>query len=89
MIKDANVVQRYRFGLRTADYLICGRCGVYIAAVLAERDRFYGIAILNALDDSVRFTLPPKPANYSAEDAAARRRRRCAHWTPTEIVTAN
>lgn len=37
-IHEAEAVQRYRFGLGTADYFLCGRCGVYVAAVLAEGD---------------------------------------------------
>ena len=86
-IRDAVAVQHYRFGLATADYFLCGRCGVYVAAVLAEGDDLYGIAIVNALDDAARFAQPPKPADYSAEDEAARRRRRRTRWTPTEIVT--
>jgi hypothetical protein len=85
-IHDAAAVQRYRFGLATADYFLCGRCGVYLAAVLTDGGDLYGIAIVNALDDAARFTQPPKPADYSAEDAAARRRRRRTRWTPTEIV---
>ena len=88
-IHDADAVQRYRFGLATADYLLCGRCGVYVAAVLAEGDELYGIAIVNALDDAASFTQSPKPADYSAEGEAARRRRRRARWTPAEITMAN
>jgi hypothetical protein len=88
-VHDESAVQRYRFGLATAEYLLCRRCGVYVAAVLAEGEKLYGIAIVNALDDAARFTQPPKPADYSAEDAAARRRRRRTRWTPTDIVTAS
>ncbi|HMA16311.1 MAG TPA: hypothetical protein VKP12_16105, partial [Kiloniellaceae bacterium] len=49
-VHDADAVRRYRFGLATADYFLCGRCGVYVAAVLGEGDKLYGIAIVNALD---------------------------------------
>ena len=86
-IHDEDAVERYRFGLATADYVLCGRCGVYLAAVLADGDALYGIAIVNVLDDAARFTQPPKPADYSAEDEAGRRKRRRTRWTPTEIVT--
>src|SRR2546422_3499160 len=27
---------RYRFGLETADFLVCTRCGIYVAAVMEE-----------------------------------------------------
>ena len=30
---DWSLVELYRFGMRTADFLICRRCGVFIAAV--------------------------------------------------------
>src|SRR3546814_8578254 len=67
-IHDAESAQRYRFGLGTADYFLCGRCGVYVAAVLAAGDGLYGIAIVNALDDAERFTQPPKPADYARSE---------------------
>jgi hypothetical protein len=86
-LHDAGAVQRYRFGLATADYLLCGRCGVYVAAVLAEGDALYGVAIINALDDAEEFTQAAKPVDYSAEDEAARRLRRHTRWTPAEIVS--
>src|SRR3546814_18751154 len=67
-IHDAESAQRYRFGLGTADYFLCGRCGVYVAAVLAARDGLYGTAIVNALADAERFTPPPQPADYRSEE---------------------
>lgn len=88
ILHDPAAVQRYRFGLATADYFLCARCGVYVAAILAEGDTLYGIAIVNALDDAALFTEAPRPADYSAEDEAARRRCRRTRWTPAEIVTA-
>jgi hypothetical protein len=30
---DWSLVENYRFGTRTCDFLICRRCGVFIAAV--------------------------------------------------------
>jgi hypothetical protein len=86
-VHDETAVQRYCFGLGTADYFLCGKCGVYLAAVLAEGDALYGIAIVNALEDAERFTRSPIPADYSAEDESARRQRRRARWTPTEIIS--
>jgi hypothetical protein len=85
-VKQPELVQRYRFGLATADYYLCGRCGVYVAAVLEEVGKLYGIAIVNALDDAAAFSQPAKPADYSAEDEAARRGRRQSRWTPAQIV---
>jgi hypothetical protein len=34
--REPALLTRYRWGLATADFLVCGRCGVYVAAVLSE-----------------------------------------------------
>src|SRR5437868_9753855 len=35
-LRDTGSLLRYRFGLRTADFLVCHHCGVYMAAVLTS-----------------------------------------------------
>jgi hypothetical protein len=87
-VKEPALVRRYRFGLASADFYLCGRCGVYVAAVLEDAGALYGIAIVIALDDAAAFSQAPKPADYSAEDEAARRRRRQSRWTPARIIVA-
>lgn len=86
ILQEEVVVRRYRFGLATADYLLCGRCGVYVAAVLEEAGQHYAIVIVSALDDAARFSRLAVPVDYSKEDTAARRARRQARWTPADIV---
>jgi len=86
LLRDEAAVQRYRFGLGTADYYLCGRCGVYVAAVMPDEGRHYAVAIVNAFDDDSRFARAPAPSDYSAEDEAGRRQRRRERWTPAEIV---
>ena len=73
---------RYRFGLHTADYLICGRCGVYLGAAVVEDGA--GVAIVNtlALDERQAFSAEVGPVVYDHEDRAARLARRRAGWTP-------
>ncbi|MGD1877396.1 MAG: GFA family protein [Kiloniellaceae bacterium] len=87
-VHDDAAVQRYRFGLGTADYYLCGRCGIYVAAVMPDGSDLYGIAIVNALEAAGRFTQSPKPADYSAEDEASRRRRRREGWTPATVTSS-
>ena len=87
IVNDPSVVQRYRFGLATADYLLCGRCGVYVAAVMEEAGRHYAIVIVSTLEEAERFDRPPVGMDYSGEYEAARRARRRAKWTPAEVVT--
>jgi hypothetical protein len=83
------LLYRYRFGLKTADYLLCAACGVYIGAVLDSGGA--QLATINAagLDLQIFQNHAVKPADYSAENFAERLRRRLAAWMPAEINFAN
>ncbi|MDP6659369.1 MAG: aldehyde-activating protein, partial [Candidatus Poseidoniia archaeon] len=37
-VADASRLSRYRFGLKTADFLICGNCGAYMGALFEDDD---------------------------------------------------
>ena len=77
-VADATKLQRYRFGLRTADFLICKDCGVYIGALL--EDRF--TVNVNTFRDKPPLDFPLRPNDYGAEDANGRVGRRREKWTP-------
>jgi hypothetical protein len=77
---------RYAFGLRTAEYLICKTCGVYVAAVTTGESEPRGIAIVNCLDDHHRFTSEPIAVDYDAESRGDRIERRRQRWTPVTIA---
>jgi hypothetical protein len=84
-VADANALIRYRFGLRTADFLICGRCGVYVAATFAEADRAWAVLNCNVLDERAAFG-PGEPVDFDGETVETRQTRRRARWTPARIV---
>jgi hypothetical protein len=79
---DIGAVQRYRFGARTTDFLICRHCGAYVGAcVTGTRSRF-GIINLQTLRP-VRNDLPaPVRMDYEDESPDARLARREQRWTP-------
>ena len=77
---------RYRFGLETADFLVCGRCGIYVAAVMNEGAGCWATVNMNILDAVDRLTQPATPVTYEGESAAERSARRKARWTPAVIV---
>jgi len=83
-IRDPAQLARYRFGLATADFLVCRRCGVYLAAVIPADHENGARATVNvtALDAADRLTHPPAPVAYGAESADERRARRRSNWTP-------
>ena len=77
-------LQRYRFGLKTADFLVCSGCGVYIGAQIATPRGAFGI--INVLAITPRPTDLPEaaPSDYDAEGASERLRRREQRWTPLD-----
>ncbi len=78
-------VNRYRFARKTADFLICRRCGIYIRAIIATVNGAYGIANLNALLQTLDGLGEPEAACYDAESFAGRVRRREDRWTPVVL----
>lgn len=81
-VHDANLLIRYRFGLKTADFLICKRCGVYLAAVMREGDNAYATVNISTFDSPRRFTQEAVTVSYDGESEAERRARRERNWTP-------
>mgnify|MGYP003579295640 CR=1 FL=1 len=70
--KDPARLIRYRFGLRTADFLICARCGIYVGATLRDGDAQYAIINANTLDAAAQLTQAATPVDYEGEDDASR-----------------
>ena len=83
---DPKQLQRYAFGLRTADQIICRRCGVYVAMTLLDAERVWSVINVDTLDDRALFTCAPEPRDYDAEDREGRIARRKARWCPTSLV---
>ena len=79
--------QRYRFGTRSSDFLICGRCGIYVGATADLGDGIYAVLNLNAFDDP-RLELAGAPMIYDGESVGQRAARRRERWTPARIVEA-
>ena len=77
---------RYRFGLALADFLICGTCGVFVAAYEPGTP---GRAVVNldVLARAAELTAAPAPFTaYDSEDVATRTARRAKGWTPASLV---
>lgn len=79
-------LQRYRFGLRTADFLLCRQCGVYIGAVIATPKGRFGIVNTRALVDPQPAMAQPEPISYDGEDRDGRAARREERWSQVTAV---
>lgn len=79
---DPSALNRYRFGLHTADFLICRNCGVYIGAVMQGTQGRFGIINVHALRAPAVELATSTPRDYGAERADERNARRERQWTP-------
>ncbi len=83
---DWSLLERYQFGSRTADYLLCRRCGVYVGAVCETGSGLRAVVNVNCLGDRAAFTQTPAAPDYDGEAADARLERRAANWMPAAII---
>ena len=78
----------YAFGPETAQFVVCSRCGVYVAAITTQ-EPLRAIVDVNALGDRERFSRPPRPMDYDSESRDQRIARRQSVWTPAVIRRAH
>jgi hypothetical protein len=79
---DWSLVEKYRFGSRTADYLLCRRCGVYVGAVCETPSGRRAVINTLCLEDRAAFAQDATRPDYDGEAADARQSRREANWMP-------
>jgi hypothetical protein len=79
---DWDLVQYYRFGSRTADYLLCRQCGVYVGAVCETPSGRRAVINTLCLRDRDAFTQEPMRPYYDGEATETRLARREANWMP-------
>lgn len=78
---DASLLARYRFGTRTADFLLCRSCGVFIAAYMPQPA--VAVVNVNVLEARAAFLVAEPPVvDLDGESLADRLARRRARWTP-------
>ena len=79
-------LQRYRFGLKTADFLLCRNCGVYIGAVIETPNGRFGIINTRTLLPQPDTNAAAPPVDYGGEAADERIARREVRWSPVNGV---
>jgi hypothetical protein len=81
-IAKADALVRYTFSLRTAEFLLCGACGVFLAAVLSGERGSYAAINLNALTQPLPTLPSAESVSYDAESFEERAKRRERRWAP-------
>jgi hypothetical protein len=82
---DWSLVESYRFGTGTAEFLICKRCGVYIGAIGDTASGTRAVVNTNCLEDRAAFTQQAHPVDHAGEATGDRLARRATHWTPATV----
>jgi hypothetical protein len=82
---DWSLIERYRFGTRTCDFLICRRCGVFIAAVAEMTEGVRAVVNVNCLNDRTSFASAPMVHEFQDETIESRLSRRAANWMPAML----
>jgi hypothetical protein len=80
IVAERAALIRYRFALRTADFFICARCGVYVGCVLDD-----AFASLNMRALVGAPVAPATPYDFGGESAGDRVDRRRTRWTPCTV----
>jgi hypothetical protein len=84
-VTDWSLVECYRFGSRTADYILCRRCGVYVAALCETSSGLRAVVNVNSLEDRAAFTITPAVSDYDGESTETRLARRAVNWMPAIV----
>lgn len=79
---DPEKVQRYRFGTRTADALLCRECGVFVGAQMKSDAGRFGVLNVQTLRPRPADLIAAEPVDVGEEGVETRRARRAARWTP-------
>lgn len=76
---------RYQFGRRTADFLLCRNCGVYLGAVMRSKRGSFGIINVRVLHSLLDRLHEPERMYYENEGLVERQVRRESRWTPIAV----
>jgi hypothetical protein len=81
-IGDASKVRYYRFAQKTAEFMLCGECGVFVAALTDTDGGARAVINARVLDGiSLNFDRVTN-AHFDDETPVQRAERRARFWTP-------
>lgn len=76
---------RYRFGHKTADFLICPECGTYVATQMQSPRGPIGVINVVGLQIADLKHLPVTLTSLEGESTEERIARRMSRWTPMSL----
>lgn len=79
-VLDPSLLTRYAFGTRTAEFLVCARCGVVPVVTSRIEGRLYAVVNVHAFEGFDPARLRQTPVSFDDESESQRLARRARHW---------
>jgi hypothetical protein len=80
--EDESKIRRYRFAQRTAEFLICGECGVFVAALTQTGAGRRAVINARSLEGIALNFSAVIETRFDDETPVQRAARRLRNWTP-------
>lgn len=87
-LRATNKLTRYRFGHKSADFLICPACGTYVATYMEGSRGPIGVINVVGLQIAELRNLPVTLTSLDGESPEERIARRVSRWTPMTLTEA-
>jgi len=81
-IADAARIRYYRFAQKTAQFMLCGECGVFVAALSETAAGARAVINARVLDGVALNYNAVTDVHFDDETPTQRAERRLRHWTP-------
>lgn len=81
-VKAKEKLSRYQFGHKTADFMLCGTCGVLMFAICPMDGNEYAVINANNFENLAPEDLIQSVTNFDLETIDVRLARRKENWTP-------
>jgi hypothetical protein len=81
-VGDPARVRRYRFGQKTAEFLVCGECGVFVAAICDTSGGACAVINVRVLEGLALNLGSVTTVDFNNESPEKRMERRARNWTP-------
>ncbi|MCW9035534.1 MAG: hypothetical protein OQJ97_15045 [Rhodospirillales bacterium] len=88
-VADIDILNRYQFGHRTAEFLVCACCGVVPAVLCEINGTTYGAFNINTAEDRLVFPENAKIVSFEGETLEDRLRRRSRNWVGKVVLEFN
>jgi hypothetical protein len=83
---EPGALHRHQFGMRSADFLICKDCGVYVGVVARINGADYAAVNVVGSDIAELAAQPATKVNLDGETRPERDARRLRMWSPATVI---